>query len=214
MLEPFLRKLRVKCPGLLYVWKAEVQDNGNIHFHINTNVFVHYNTIRKYWNKIQVKAGYIGREENPNSTDVTAITNKKGMARYMSKYIAKKDVYSKVLQRYFRLYKKYLKREDYTVFHLPKNYFKRLKRPLKCKLWDCSNALKKISVVIEMVDNDMMRDIGKVLIKSDVIDYDFMKVYLNVSINDYRDTKTYSKIRERLRPLYDIDKLTIKNIEI
>ena len=39
LFEPFIRELRTKKKGLLYVWKAEVQDNGNIHFHINTNYF-------------------------------------------------------------------------------------------------------------------------------------------------------------------------------
>src|SRR5438552_841266 len=42
MLDPFLKWLvRVhNCKN--YVWKAETQDNGNIHFHITTNKFIHW----------------------------------------------------------------------------------------------------------------------------------------------------------------------------
>jgi hypothetical protein len=42
-----------------YVWKAETQDNGNIHFHITTNVFIDHNIIRQVWNRIIEKHGYI-----------------------------------------------------------------------------------------------------------------------------------------------------------
>jgi hypothetical protein len=42
-----------------YVWKAESQDNGNIHFHIVTNIFIDHKIIREAWNRIIEKFGYI-----------------------------------------------------------------------------------------------------------------------------------------------------------
>jgi hypothetical protein len=42
-----------------YIWKAEAQENGNIHFHITANVFIPYMTIRDVWNRILEKYGYI-----------------------------------------------------------------------------------------------------------------------------------------------------------
>ena len=42
-----------------YVWKAELQKNENIHFHLITDVFVQYQALRKRWNRILDKLGYI-----------------------------------------------------------------------------------------------------------------------------------------------------------
>ena len=42
-----------------YVWRAEKQKNGNIHFHIIIDKFVHWNTIRNRWNRIINKLGYV-----------------------------------------------------------------------------------------------------------------------------------------------------------
>lgn len=44
-----------------YVWRAEKQENGNIHFHIATGNFIPWNELRNEWNKIQQKLGYVTR---------------------------------------------------------------------------------------------------------------------------------------------------------
>lgn len=96
MLAPFLKWLeRNGCA--LYVWKAETQTNGNIHFHITINGFIHWKSIRKKWNSIQAKHGYHkvftkGKNEvGVNSTDVHSVRNEKETAAYMAKYMTKND---------------------------------------------------------------------------------------------------------------------------
>jgi hypothetical protein len=42
-----------------YLWVAEKQDNGNIHFHILYPKFIHWQTVRNKWNKILDDNGYI-----------------------------------------------------------------------------------------------------------------------------------------------------------
>ena len=59
MLDHFLQKLRRSHKMKYYLWKAETQKNGNIHFHITTNVFIEYWILRKYWNDILETHGYI-----------------------------------------------------------------------------------------------------------------------------------------------------------
>ncbi|MBA7528183.1 hypothetical protein ES705_20367 [subsurface metagenome] len=44
-----------------YVWRAEKQKNGNIHFHIVTSKFIPWNELRNVWNRIQQKLGYVTR---------------------------------------------------------------------------------------------------------------------------------------------------------
>lgn len=59
MLNTFLQILRDKYKVKFYIWRAEAQKNGNIHFHITTNVFIEWWMVRKYWNRILDKHGYI-----------------------------------------------------------------------------------------------------------------------------------------------------------
>jgi len=44
-----------------YIWRAEKQKNGNIHFHILLDKFIAYNELRNRWNRIQNKLGYVDR---------------------------------------------------------------------------------------------------------------------------------------------------------
>lgn len=94
LLAPFLRHFKVR--GLKnYIWKAERQSNGNLHFHILTDCFVHYQDVRDYWNYLQAQFGWIEDFYNehghrsPNSTDVKSVHQESGMASYMLKYMLK-----------------------------------------------------------------------------------------------------------------------------
>ena len=42
-----------------YVWRAEKQENGNIHYHLLINEFVEWSQLRKRWNRICNKLGYV-----------------------------------------------------------------------------------------------------------------------------------------------------------
>jgi len=42
-----------------YVWKAELQENENIHFHIITDSYIDYQALRRRWNRILEKYGYL-----------------------------------------------------------------------------------------------------------------------------------------------------------
>lgn len=93
LLQPFIRILRSKYKVTNYVWKAETQRNGNIHFHITCDVFIHYKEIRDTWNTIQETLGYVTRSNivDPNSTDIHSVLKVTNLAAYLSKYIAKND---------------------------------------------------------------------------------------------------------------------------
>lgn len=94
LLEPYLRRMRKR--GMKnYVWKAERQRNGNIHFHLITDTFVPHNVIRNEWNNIQNRRGFIDKfydkygHRDPNSTDVKAVTSEKETTAYLLKYMMK-----------------------------------------------------------------------------------------------------------------------------
>lgn len=64
LLNQFLTELRTKFSMHHYIWKAEKQKNGNIHFHIIVDVYIKYSQIREIWNRIQNKLGYVDRFKN------------------------------------------------------------------------------------------------------------------------------------------------------
>lgn len=59
MLNQFITEITFKYPGLIYIWRAEKQENGNIHFHFLLNKFIPWQVCRSIWNRIQLKEGYI-----------------------------------------------------------------------------------------------------------------------------------------------------------
>ena len=58
-LNQFLTELRTKYHVKHYVWRAEAQKNGNIHFHITMNKFVYLGDLRNMWNRILDKTPFI-----------------------------------------------------------------------------------------------------------------------------------------------------------
>lgn len=58
------RFLRGKHKVQNYFWRAEVQTNGNIHFHILVDKYIAWGEIRKEWNKLLDKVGYIDAYRN------------------------------------------------------------------------------------------------------------------------------------------------------
>lgn len=82
-----------------YVWKAEAQDNGNIHYHIVSNTWIDKMDIRRTWNKSVELLGYVSAYEykwkhrNPNSTDVHSVKSVKNIASYVACYMSKNQMF-------------------------------------------------------------------------------------------------------------------------
>jgi hypothetical protein len=58
-LNSFFSYMRKYCNFKYYVWRAEKQKNGNIHFHIVTPQFIEYKKILKIWNNSIELLGYV-----------------------------------------------------------------------------------------------------------------------------------------------------------
>ena len=59
LLNELLTVIRKKYNLHNYIWKAEKQGNGNIHFHIVIDKYIYYADINRIWNKILDTHGYI-----------------------------------------------------------------------------------------------------------------------------------------------------------
>lgn len=93
----FIQECKRKYGMQNYFWRAEAQENGNIHFHILVDCFMPWKEVRSIWNSIQSDHGYIDRFEakynhrNPNSTDVHGLEKLRNTVAYVVKYCCKSD---------------------------------------------------------------------------------------------------------------------------
>lgn len=124
LLKPYLRKLRSTGP-ISYIWKAEYQERGQLHYHLTTNRFIPWSSIRNNWNNLQRKNRYLDKYAqkhkhfDANSTDVHKVYKIKDVGAYLCKYLAKAE--SKMTK----------KGKGNTIVRS------------KGKIWDCSKDLKK-----------------------------------------------------------------------
>lgn len=78
-----------------YIWKAELQKRGQIHYHVTFPNFIHWRKIRNKWNDLQRQAGlldgYAKKHKNfdANSTDIHNTQNVKHADKYMLKELGK-----------------------------------------------------------------------------------------------------------------------------
>lgn len=116
-LDNWIKRAKRKHNLKSYVWRAERQANGNLHFHMITDTWIHYQKIRDDWNSCLRETGLIEKfklkhgHENPNSTDVHAIWKVKNLTQYFVKYMSKAH--------------------------------KEGEKPIDGKIWDCSLNLKQ-----------------------------------------------------------------------
>lgn len=140
LLNSFLIKMKTDYKVRYYLWRAEKQQNGRIHFHVILDHYIDKKDIQIEWNKIQRKHGYTENYEKkfgktePPSTHIREVTTEEQMIEYAIKYTSKKK-----------------KKENETDLKV------------MGRIWGCSDELRNLkvfskpedSVVIEHVLNDM-----------------------------------------------------------
>ena len=97
LLAPWLLKMKRKFGLKTYIWKAEFQKNGQLHYHITTPTWIPYFEIRDNWNNGLSKAKMLENwftvhpSTMPNSTDVHKVYKVENIQAYLSKYLAKEN---------------------------------------------------------------------------------------------------------------------------
>lgn len=102
LLNQFLVEARKRWKINNYLWRAESQKNGNIHFHLTCDNFIPMQELQDTWNRIQNKLGYVDRYNqktgkiNPPSTEVRSVKNIRNISAYLAKYCAKEETNRKI----------------------------------------------------------------------------------------------------------------------
>lgn len=95
VLQRWLNNVRKNYGLRNYVYRAETQKNGNIHFHLVTDSNLNYYQILHTWNKALENLNYISsfkkntNKEVPNSVDIKRVSNSSKISNYIAKYLAK-----------------------------------------------------------------------------------------------------------------------------
>ncbi|MCD9609790.1 rolling circle replication-associated protein [Tenacibaculum maritimum] len=151
----FIDNLRKTYGVEHYVWKAEAQKNGNIHFHLIIDKYIDMDDIKRLWNKQLSKLGYIQKYAEKRRKEGFIY---KPFYMYKGVKVKSKKSYEEQ-KKYFEYEKsigfsspysteiKSLKDVSDTSAYIMK-YMDKLeldKRPIIGKIWGCSNETKRLS---------------------------------------------------------------------
>lgn len=143
LLRPFLQWLDKTINVHLYIWKAELQQRGQIHYHLTTPTFILHDRIREKWNYLQKKNGIIKNKEFPPSTEIKEAKNIRNIEAYMVKEICKDTIEIGLINEVNQNEKALC--QDLVFGNLiscyPSQSFN--DKTIYSKIWDCSENLKK-----------------------------------------------------------------------
>lgn len=133
-LNHFLINIQRKFQVQEYFWICETQENGNLHFHIIADSYIHWQEVRNLWNQCLNRLGYIDEFEktnhhrNPNSTDIHKIENVDSIEAYCMKYVSKGGG----------------------------------SRMIRGKIWSCSDGIKKLKTLELSTDSEVTELVNKI----------------------------------------------------
>lgn len=224
----FIENLQKTYQVQHYIWRAETQSNGNIHFHLLIDRFVNHSDVRRLWNSQIETLGYISRYAEKRKKEgfiYKPYYFKKGK-RFNSK-LTKQEQKNNYLQEL----KEGFKSPNSTDIHSLKNvknsvsyimkYLTKLepcKRPVIGALWGAGNLTKKLQYP-KFYETDANFNRLKHLLKSGhkdikcVLKDDYFSVYAG---KVYQVLKTsYNSVWHSIKNHYKTClSLTAENIDI
>ena len=163
ILNPFLTYLRKTYKLTNYVWRLEYQQNGNVHYHLVTDLYLDYFLILRHWNHFLNKLGYIDRftkkmncftlssyfqayfNSDSSKFEIAKQRYAKGVKTKWAtppSVDVKSVIGSKQISNYISKY--FAKRSKYDVNH---NSLDNKENSSNMRLWFCSRTLSKLKTV-------------------------------------------------------------------
>jgi hypothetical protein len=176
VMEPFLNEMRKVYKVNNYIWRAEKQANGNLHFHILADRFIWWNDLRNSWNYFQNRLGYVNRYRDNQKT-----WHREGF-KFRPELASKWD-----LKKQYSAYKAGLRTDwnspNSTDIHSLRSISqvsayvtKYITKPgedqiVSGRLWGCSQDLSGLTGSIEFADGQISSDFDELLKQPDVRTY-------------------------------------------
>jgi len=219
LLNQFLIEAKKKWGLTNYVWRAEKQKNGNIHFHILSDKFIPWSELRQTWNRIQSKLGYTQRyqalhhKREPNSTDIHSLREVKNVYKYVTKYMTKQSRLTKsVVNRSESLIKEKKDKTSPSVTIGAKKFLGSLNSI--GREWACSRSLSNIKGVRDDYEGEYTAELEKLrksnLTKEVVKDYVSMYYFKKETITAEDFPKLHSLLKAYIGLIFkDPEKMQI-----
>jgi len=193
LLKPFLRTMRRKYNLQSYIWKAELQMRGQLHYHLTTNTWINWVNIRNEWNYLLRRNSLMDEymqetgSDNPNSTDVHKIYKIKNIAKYLSKYISKDISKPRIL---------FGKVSNETNYNSSLIYGCMIscctvtisdEMNFDSKIWDCSKDIKLSKLPTIEIDSNLMAELKILKFGSKISDTntEFCNILEGINCNVY-----------------------------
>lgn len=165
LLNQFLIEAKKKWGMRNYLWRAEAQKNGNIHFHILCDKFIPWSELRDTWNRIQNKLGYVNRYRDEMNrfhtggfkvrTDLLRKWSYKDQIRAW-KYGSKND-WNSPNSTDVHSVRHISKLSAYLSKYIAKNQPGRI---IDGRLWGCSIKISSLRGAVTLVDNEVDQELG------------------------------------------------------
>ena len=171
LLGKWVRYMRDKYGFQEYIWKTELTQNGQPHWHITSNTFIPWPVIRWKWNSLMKQERLLDRYAkkngnfNPNSVDVHKVESIVDMQKYLSKEFGKSQFHSVLngdpvkdvrWDKEDKIFRGYMYEEANPDFLCPvswtpelecidfhNKWYKLVEAKVDGKVWDCSEVLKR-----------------------------------------------------------------------
>jgi hypothetical protein len=196
-LNQFIIEARKKWKVRNYLWRAEKQKNGSIHFHVLVDKFVPWSELRDVWNRIVNKLGYVERYRDSMRAFHSGgfhvrenLLQNWDYKHQIKAYQAGKandwnspnstDVHSiKAVQDVSKYIKKYSTKNDENG-------------TIVGRIWSCNEELSNIKGAVELVSGDISTELKcvKDLYPNKLYSSDYFSV-LHVSINMLQELKCF-----------------------
>jgi hypothetical protein len=165
VLNSFLTLAKYNYGLRSYIWKAEPQARGVIHFHLTSDCYMWKNSVRFEWNRLLRKSGLLNNHDDPPTTKIHSTYRVKNMSAYLTKYFIKanqNENYPPLKPSHLIRTNKDVRftREEFVNSKIH-NYI----RPINGRLWGCSHSLSQARNLSYIVDSDEMRSLNSELRK-------------------------------------------------
>jgi hypothetical protein len=183
LLHQFLIEAKKRWGLVNYVWKAERQMNGNLHFHILSDKFIPWLELRNCWNRIQNKLGYIdrfnlnSRTRQPNSTDVHSLRKVSNVYSYVTKYMLKKFSGNRLKVKATAINHKWADRAELSSVS-PGVLAFLSRESYGGRIWACSQSLSNITGARAEITPEIAAEIHRINMRPDTkrVDKDYISM--------------------------------------
>ncbi len=180
-LNNFLIQLKKETDITSYLWVAEKQKNGNIHFHIIVDSFCKQNQVQRIWNRVLSNGKYIEEfrnkfnHSNPPTTHLRGQKQMTNPADYLTKYVTKAEK-SKPIEG--------------VKWACSSNLLELITLKVSCKFW--------YHKFLECYRKDLkVKYVGNSYVDAYLFEGDFLQEFVDSDIfldNEYNIATHYSKI--------------------